>query len=181
MDTLRWHPANNDMQMFSAHFEGLGVTAENLRYSNFSSAERYREAADFSTIDLSFPPKISIAHIDELLRRVRKKSLDAIFFPVFDVLTPRLEYYVGSCACLPKQRCRKQPKLLSPARLIGSEKRASHTSIRPSTWRICISGTAVMTIDCETYRVASRQSWTAESQLPSEASNKWQARTKACC
>ena len=85
--------------LFSACFESLGIPAENLHYSHFSSPERYQEAAGFSAVDPCFPSKVSIAHVFELLQRAKKESLDAIFFPMFDVLTTPLEYCVGSCSC----------------------------------------------------------------------------------
>jgi predicted nucleotide-binding protein (sugar kinase/HSP70/actin superfamily) len=42
---------------------------------------------------------VSVAHVYELLQRAKKEPLDAIFFPMFDVLTTPLEYCTGSCAC----------------------------------------------------------------------------------
>jgi predicted CoA-substrate-specific enzyme activase len=85
--------------LFSAYFESLGIPAGNLHYSHFSSPERYQEAAGFSAIDPCFPSKVSVAHVYELLQRAKKEPLDAIFFPMFDVLTTPLEYCTGSCAC----------------------------------------------------------------------------------
>ncbi len=85
--------------LFSAYFESLGIPAGNLHYSHFSSPERYQEAAGFSAIDPCFPSKVSVAHVYELLQRAKKEPLDAIFFPMFDVLTTPLEGCSGSCAC----------------------------------------------------------------------------------
>jgi predicted CoA-substrate-specific enzyme activase len=85
--------------LFSAYFESLGVPAEDLRYSHLSDSERYQEAAGFSAIDPCFPSKVSVAHIYELLQSAKKKPLDAIFFPMFDVLTTPLEGCSGSCTC----------------------------------------------------------------------------------
>ncbi|MDR3727071.1 MAG: BadF/BadG/BcrA/BcrD ATPase family protein [Terracidiphilus sp.] len=85
--------------LFSAYFESLGIPAGNLHYSHFSSAERYQEAAGFSAIDPCFPSKVSVAHVYELLQRAKKDPMDAIFFPMFDVLTTTLESCSGSCAC----------------------------------------------------------------------------------
>lgn len=42
---------------------------------------------------------MALAHIYELLQRCQKEPLDAIFFPMFDVLTSPLEYCAGSNAC----------------------------------------------------------------------------------
>jgi predicted CoA-substrate-specific enzyme activase len=85
--------------LFSAYFESLGIPAENLHYSHLSSPKRYQEAAGFSAIDPCFPSKVSIAHVYELLQRAKKEPVDAIFFPMFDVLTTPLEGCSGSCAC----------------------------------------------------------------------------------
>jgi predicted CoA-substrate-specific enzyme activase len=85
--------------LFSAYFESLGVPARNLHYSHFSSPERYQQAAGFSAIDPCFPSKVAIAHVYELLQVAKKEPLDAIFFPMFDVLTTPLHDCVASNAC----------------------------------------------------------------------------------
>jgi predicted CoA-substrate-specific enzyme activase len=85
--------------LFSSYFESLRIPAGNLHYSHFSSPERYQEAAGFSAVDPCFPSKVSVAHVYELLRRAKKEPLDAIFFPMFDVLTTPLEGCSASCAC----------------------------------------------------------------------------------
>jgi predicted CoA-substrate-specific enzyme activase len=85
--------------LFSAYFESLGVPAQNLHYSSFSSPERYQQAAGFSAVDPCFPSKVAIAHVFELLQRCKSEPLDAIFFPMFDVLTTPLEECSGSNAC----------------------------------------------------------------------------------
>jgi predicted nucleotide-binding protein (sugar kinase/HSP70/actin superfamily) len=85
--------------LFSAYFESLGIPAQNLHYSHFTSPRSYQEAAGFSAVDPCFPSKVSIAHVFELLRNCKREPLDAIFFPMFDVLTTPLEGCVGSCAC----------------------------------------------------------------------------------
>ncbi len=85
--------------LFSAYFESLGVPAQNLHYSHFSTPERYQQAAGFSAVDPCFPSKIAIAHVYELLQSCKKQPLDAIFFPMFDVLTTPLDGCSGSSAC----------------------------------------------------------------------------------
>jgi predicted CoA-substrate-specific enzyme activase len=85
--------------LFSAYFESLGVPAQNLHYSHFSTPERYQQAAGFSAVDPCFPSKIAIAHVYELLQDCKKQPLDAIFFPMFDVLTTPLDGCSGSSAC----------------------------------------------------------------------------------
>lgn len=85
--------------LFSAYFESLGVPAANLHYSHFSSPERYQQAAGFAAVDPCFPSKVAVAHVYELLEAAKKRSLDAIFFPMFDVLTSPLDGCVASSAC----------------------------------------------------------------------------------
>jgi predicted CoA-substrate-specific enzyme activase len=85
--------------LFSAYFESLGIPAQNLHYSHFTSPQSYQESAGFSAVDPCFPSKVSIAHVFELLQDCKREPLDAIFFPMFDVLTTPLEGCVGSCAC----------------------------------------------------------------------------------
>lgn len=85
--------------LFSAWFESLGVPAENLCYSHFSRLETYQQAAGFSAVDPCFPAKVSLAHVYELLRLCKSEHLDAIFFPMFDVLTTPLRDCGGSNAC----------------------------------------------------------------------------------
>jgi predicted nucleotide-binding protein (sugar kinase/HSP70/actin superfamily) len=85
--------------LFSAYFMALGVPAQNLHSSRFTSTEQYQQAAGFSAVDPCFPSKVAIAHVYELLRLCKKTPLDAIFFPMFDVLTTPLHYCVGASAC----------------------------------------------------------------------------------
>lgn len=85
---------------FSGYFESLGIPAENLVYSDFTSAEMYREGATRGAVDPCFPAKIGIAHVHNLLaHRHAKKPLNAIFFPMVDTLHTELTHLQGSYAC----------------------------------------------------------------------------------
>jgi len=85
--------------LFSSYFQSLGVPAENLHYSRFTNAERYQDAAGFSAIDPCYPSKVSVAHVFDLLQQCKRARLDAIFFPMFDVLTTTVTDCSGSSAC----------------------------------------------------------------------------------
>jgi predicted CoA-substrate-specific enzyme activase len=86
--------------LFNAYFESLGVQAENLIYSDYTSPELYRAGASRGAIDPCFPAKIGIAHVHNLLTvKVAKKPLDLIFFPMVDVLRTPLVNLTGSNAC----------------------------------------------------------------------------------
>jgi activator of 2-hydroxyglutaryl-CoA dehydratase/predicted nucleotide-binding protein (sugar kinase/HSP70/actin superfamily) len=85
---------------FSAYFESLGVSPGNLVYSDFTSSELYREGSGRGAIDPCFPAKVGIAHVHNLLfAKHAKKKLDAIFFPMVDVLHTPLVNLQGSNAC----------------------------------------------------------------------------------
>jgi predicted CoA-substrate-specific enzyme activase len=86
--------------LFNAYFESLGVAPENIIYSDYTSSELYRAGASRGAIDPCFPAKIGISHVYNLIQeKHRKKPLDAIFFPMYDVLHSPLVKIVGANAC----------------------------------------------------------------------------------
>lgn len=86
--------------LFSAYFESLGVTPQNLVYSDFTSEELYKSGAKRGAIDPCFPSKVAIPHVHNLLYvKHRKKPIDLIFFPMIDTLDRPLHGVQNSCAC----------------------------------------------------------------------------------
>jgi len=86
--------------LFNAYFESLGVQPENMIYSDYTSSELYRAGASRGAIDPCFPAKIGISHVYNLIQeKHRKKRLNAIFFPMYDVLHSPLVKLTGSNAC----------------------------------------------------------------------------------
>jgi predicted nucleotide-binding protein (sugar kinase/HSP70/actin superfamily) len=86
--------------LFNGYLESLGVQPENIIYSDYTSSELYRAGASRGAIDPCFPAKIGISHVYNLIQeKHRKKPLDAIFFPMYDVLTSPLVKIVGANAC----------------------------------------------------------------------------------
>jgi predicted CoA-substrate-specific enzyme activase len=86
--------------LFNAYFESLGVQPENVVYSDYTSAELYRAGASRGAIDPCFPAKIGISHTYNLIQeKHRKKPLNVIFFPMYDVLHSPLVKIVGANAC----------------------------------------------------------------------------------
>ncbi|HTW23646.1 MAG TPA: BadF/BadG/BcrA/BcrD ATPase family protein [Candidatus Baltobacteraceae bacterium] len=86
--------------LFNAYFESLGLQPENVVYSDYTTPEMYRAGANRGAIDPCFPAKIGIPHVYNLIQvKHRKKPLDAIFFPMYDVLTSPLVNLMGSNAC----------------------------------------------------------------------------------
>jgi predicted CoA-substrate-specific enzyme activase len=86
--------------LFNAYFESLGVQPENIVYSDYTSSELYRAGASRGAIDPCFPAKIGISHVYNLLQeKHRKKPLNVIFFPMYDVLHSPLVKIVGANAC----------------------------------------------------------------------------------
>ncbi|MBV9484320.1 MAG: CoA activase, partial [Acidobacteria bacterium] len=86
--------------LFNAYFESLGVQPENIVYSDYTSSELYRAGASRGAIDPCFPAKIGISHVYNLVQeKHRKKPLNVIFFPMYDVLHTPLVKLQGSNAC----------------------------------------------------------------------------------
>jgi len=86
--------------LFNGYFESLGVQPENIIYSDYTSSELYRAGASRGAIDPCFPAKIGISHVYNLIQeKHRKKPLNAIFFPMYDVLHSPLVKLVGANAC----------------------------------------------------------------------------------
>jgi predicted CoA-substrate-specific enzyme activase len=86
--------------LFNGYFESLGVQPENIIYSDYTSSELYRAGASRGAIDPCFPAKIGISHVYNLIQeKHRKKPLDAIFFPMYDVLHSPLVKIVAANAC----------------------------------------------------------------------------------
>jgi len=86
--------------LFNAYFESLGVKPENIIYSDYTNSELYRAGASRGAIDPCFPAKIGISHVYNLIQeKHRKRPLNAIFFPMFDVLQSPLVKLTGTNAC----------------------------------------------------------------------------------
>jgi predicted CoA-substrate-specific enzyme activase len=86
--------------LFNAYLQSLGVQPENIVYSDYTSPELYRAGASRGAIDPCFPAKIGISHVYNLIQtKHAKKPLNAIFFPMYDVLHTHLLNVVGNNAC----------------------------------------------------------------------------------
>ncbi|MBV9342442.1 MAG: CoA activase, partial [Acidobacteria bacterium] len=86
--------------LFNAYFESLGLQPENIIYSDYTSSDLYRAGASRGAIDPCFPAKIGISHVYNLIQeKHRKKPLNVIFFPMYDVLHSPLVKLQGTNAC----------------------------------------------------------------------------------
>ncbi len=86
--------------VFTGYFSSLGIKAENILYSDFTSEEMYKEGAKRGAIDPCFPSKLGIPHVHNLLYKVHaKKPLDIIFFPMIDCLSTDLHGTQQSRSC----------------------------------------------------------------------------------
>ena len=86
--------------LFRSYLESLGVAAENIVYSDFTSGEMYRAGSSRGSIDPCYPSKITIAHVHNLIfNKHVHKPLQVIFFPMFDVLSSPLVNTKGHNAC----------------------------------------------------------------------------------
>jgi len=123
--------------IFSGYFAALGIKAENIVYSDFTSEELYKEGAKRGAIDPCFPSKLGIPHIHNLLYKIHaKKPLDIIFFPMIDCLTTDLHNVQASRTCptvAATPEAVKAPR--SRRKAICSPKRACCSSTRSSIFR----------------------------------------------
>jgi predicted CoA-substrate-specific enzyme activase len=86
--------------LFNAYFASLGIKAENIVYSDYTTPELYRAGASRGAIDPCYPSKIGIAHVYNLLAtKHSKKPLNVVWFPMYDVLHTPLVNLTGSNAC----------------------------------------------------------------------------------
>ncbi|MFZ1938648.1 MAG: BadF/BadG/BcrA/BcrD ATPase family protein [Terracidiphilus sp.] len=86
--------------LFNAYFASLGIEAENIVYSDYTTPDLYRAGASRGAVDPCYPSKIGIAHVYNLLAvKHSKKPLHAIWFPMYDVLHTPLVNLTGSNAC----------------------------------------------------------------------------------
>ena len=86
--------------LFNGYLESLGIQPENIIYSDYTTSELYRAGASRGAIDPCFPAKIGISHVYNLIQeKHRKKPLNVIFFPMYDVLHSPLMKIVGTNAC----------------------------------------------------------------------------------
>jgi predicted CoA-substrate-specific enzyme activase len=86
--------------IFSGYFEALGIPAENLIYSDYTSETLYKEGAKRGAIDPCFPSKVGIPHVHNLLHvHHKKKPLDIIFCPMIDDLQSDLKFAQDHRAC----------------------------------------------------------------------------------
>jgi len=88
------------MPIFSAYFEALGIKAENIIYSDYTSEQLYKEGAKRGAIDPCFPSKVGIPHVHNLLyAHHTKKPLDMIFCPMIDDLPSDLKFAQSHRSC----------------------------------------------------------------------------------
>jgi predicted CoA-substrate-specific enzyme activase len=86
--------------LFSSYFENLGILPGNIVYSDFTSEEMFRIGSKRGSIDPCYPSKLALAHIHNLIfNKHKRRPLDYIFFPMFDVLSSPLVNIRASNAC----------------------------------------------------------------------------------
>ncbi|MBL8234142.1 MAG: CoA activase, partial [Bryobacterales bacterium] len=86
--------------VFTGYFASLGIKAEHMIWSDYTSETLYKEGGKRGSIDPCFPSKLGIPHVHNLLYvHHSKKPLDIIFFPMIDCLTSELSHVQASRSC----------------------------------------------------------------------------------
>jgi predicted CoA-substrate-specific enzyme activase len=86
--------------LLNGYFESLGILPGNIVYSDFTNEEMFRVGSKRGSIDPCYPSKLALAHVHNLLfEKHKRKPLNYIFFPMFDVLRSPLVNIRASNAC----------------------------------------------------------------------------------
>ncbi len=86
---------------FRTFFESLGVEADHIVFSDYTSLELYKAGCKRGSIDPCWPSKVCIAHVHNLLYRKHRPDapLNYIWFPMIDAFPSYLEQTVDNRAC----------------------------------------------------------------------------------
>lgn len=85
---------------FRTWLEALGIQANHIVFSDFTSDSLYRAGASRGAIDPCFPSKVTLAHVHNLLTvHHAKRPLDAVFLPMFEAVATPLLHTIGQHAC----------------------------------------------------------------------------------
>ncbi len=86
---------------FMAYFQSLGIPADNLIWSDYTSERLYKDGAKRGSIDPCFPSKVAIPHVHNLITKKHSScgGLDYIFFPLVDTYQTYLTDVQASRAC----------------------------------------------------------------------------------
>lgn len=87
--------------IWTAYFQTLGLQAENLVWSKYTSEELWQEGGKYGSIDPCYSSKVVQAHIHNLLFRkhTEAKPLHYIFFPILTHLPSYVQNVVDTAAC----------------------------------------------------------------------------------
>ncbi|HON67208.1 MAG TPA: acyl-CoA dehydratase activase-related protein, partial [Phycisphaerae bacterium] len=90
----------NHAPFFLGYFTSLGVPANNIVFSEYTSEELYKRGAKRGAIDPCFPSKLGIPHVHDLLYVQHARTpLSHIFFPMVDSFPTFLANVQASRAC----------------------------------------------------------------------------------
>jgi predicted CoA-substrate-specific enzyme activase len=81
---------------FTAYLHSLGVAPERIHFSGTTTEELFRRGVRRGAIDNCFPSKLALAHVYDLLYRVRP---DWIFFPILISLPQEVRPALDACGC----------------------------------------------------------------------------------
>lgn len=90
----------NHAPFFLGYFTSLGVPAQNIVFSEYTSEELYKRGAKRGSIDPCFPSKLGIPHVHDLLHVQHARTpLTHVFFPMVDSFPTYLANVQASRAC----------------------------------------------------------------------------------
>ncbi|MBW2232002.1 MAG: CoA activase [Deltaproteobacteria bacterium] len=86
--------------LWRTYFETLGVPSHHIVFSDYTSAEMWKNGGRYGSIDPCYPAKVTQAHVHDLLfRENTKKQLDYLFFPCITHLPTFVTGVMDSASC----------------------------------------------------------------------------------
>ncbi|MBI2082417.1 MAG: CoA activase [Deltaproteobacteria bacterium] len=87
--------------IWRAYFQTLGISSNNIVFSDYTSEEMWRDGGKYGSIDPCYPSKVAQAHIHNLLfqKHSEEKPLHYIFFPILTHVPSFVTGSIDTAAC----------------------------------------------------------------------------------
>jgi len=83
------------------YLEALGVSENNIYFSDFSNEDMYLEGAKYGSVDSCYPAKVAQSHVYALLyeKKFARKNFEYMWFPAVTELPGYVKHTMGQTSC----------------------------------------------------------------------------------
>lgn len=83
------------------YLEALGVSDNNIHFSDFSNEDMYLEGAKYGSVDSCYPAKVAQSHVYALLyeKKFARKNFEYMWFPAVTELPGYVKHTMGQTSC----------------------------------------------------------------------------------